>query len=780
MDYLSQLNPQQRRAVEYTDGPALVIAGAGSGKTRVLTYKIVHLLNQGYEPYRILALTFTNKAAREMKERVASVLGEHTAGRLRMGTFHSVFLYILRQHSDLLGFKRNFTIYDTSDSRSLIKTIVRDMQLDDKQYKPATIAGVISNAKNALVLPQQYMADADYTRADKNAKRPMTGVIYQRYVERCRLADAMDFDDILLYMNLLLRDHPEIRRHYQQFFRYILVDEYQDTNFAQHMIITQLAGEEQNICVVGDDAQSIYSFRGANISNILNLKRFYPRLEIFKLERNYRSTKNIIGAANSLIAANSRQIPKNIYSENEEGSRVECIQCYSDIEESAVVATHISQSKLTYHDSLDDYAILYRTNAQSRLLEEALRKRNIPYRVYGGLSFFQRKEVKDAMSYFRLAVNQNDDEALKRIINYPARGIGGTTLSKLTVAATQSGASLWEVLCRPEEYGVKINSGTRNKLQGFENMIRCFAAEIDKGSNAYEVAMLVYQRVGLISVLAHDDTPESISQKENLEELLRTIEEFVKRDEDGPAEQRDTMQEYLSQVSLATDQDEKEGDDKPKVTLMTVHAAKGLEYGNVYVAGVEEGLFPSSMAMDSWREVEEERRLLYVAITRAKHRCTLTYCRTRFRHGKEEWPRPSRFLMDIDLKYISSNNSGNISSYNAIRPGVRQAFNPRMTRGGDSITGAVATATDGLRTNSRRRLSATVGGTACGETVQEISLPQGLVQVGSRIEHNLFGEGTVVKIEKSGSGASDATLHVEFDTAGMKRLLSRFAKFELI
>ena len=669
-NYLDLLNRQQREAVVYKDGPSLVIAGAGSGKTRVLTYKIVDLIRNGYEPYRILALTFTNKAANEMKERIRDITGPRVASQLWMGTFHSIFLRIIRRHAELLGFKPGFTIYDASDSRSLIKMIIKDLGLDEKIYKPAAIASQISNAKNALISAGMYQRDPDNYASDKRAKRPMTGRIFQMYADRCRIAGAMDFDDILYYMNVLLRDHPDILRHYQDFFRYILVDEYQDTNFAQHLIISQLAGDRQNLCVVGDDAQSIYSFRGANIANILNMNAKFPRLKIFKLERNYRSTQNIINAAGSLIDKNTRQLKKHVYSENSVGDPVEVLGTYSDIEEAYLVANMVSQSKYSARDSYDGYAILYRTNSQSRVLEESLRKRNIPYRIYGGLSFYQRKEIKDSISYFRMAVNPDDDEALRRIINYPARGIGETTLKKLQAVANENGVSLWRVICDPAGYPAGLNSGTLRKLDAFRSIIREFLDDVERGSNAYEVGQLIFNRSGLLSALAHDNTPESISKQENLQELLSGLKDFVAtREESGETDL--SMQAFLSEVQLSTDQDEQQNSDEPKVTLMTAHAAKGLEFKHIYIVGVEEELFPSAMSMDSMAQIEEERRLLYVAMTRAKETCVMTYAKTRFRNGQTVMTRPSRFLSDIDRKYLSvkaSSDIGGVSAQTFINP----------------------------------------------------------------------------------------------------------------
>lgn len=777
--YLDLLNPQQRAAVTYTDGPALVIAGAGSGKTRVLTYKIVDLLRHGYEPYRILALTFTNKAAREMKERIRAIVGEKIASRLWMGTFHSIFLRILRAHAEQLGFKRTFTIYDTSDSRSLIKQIVKDLGLDEKIYKPATISSIISNAKNALVSAEQYSLDPDYQRADRQARRPMTGRIFQLYTERCRRADAMDFDDILYYMNLLLRDYPDVRRHYSDFFRYILVDEYQDTNFAQHLIISALAGEDNRICVVGDDAQSIYSFRGANITNILNLEKRYPNLRTFKLERNYRSTQNIINAAGSLISKNTRQIPKNVYSENDKGEPVHVVRTYSDMEEAYLVANLVSQSKLTYHDSLDDYAILYRTNAQSRVLEESLRKRNIPYRIYGGLSFYQRKEVKDAICYFRLSVNPDDDEALRRVINYPARGIGETTMKKLQIAAAEEGVSLWSVISKPEEYSLGVNSGTLKKLGAFRDLMTLFINENQSGQDAYSMGRLIYNRTGILVALAHDNTPESISKQENLAELLAGLKDFVDlRAQTGEADT--SMAAFLSEVMLATDQDEKDETPEPKVTLMTAHAAKGLEFRHIFIVGVEEELFPSALSMDSPMEVEEERRLLYVAITRAKETCTMTYAGSRFRNGQTVMTRPSRFLSEIDARYLKVQSSG-------VMDDTGGAFvNPldNYRRGGGFSRGHDKVMPPGFSTRpsatgyghplygaSKGRSSASPSGAGPRQhTAAEL-------RSGMKIRHDRFGEGEIVAVS---SLSGNDSITVIFNQAGEKKLLLKFARFDIL
>lgn len=791
-NYLDLLNEQQREAVVYKDGPALVIAGAGSGKTRVLTYKIVDLLRNGYEPWRILALTFSNKAAREMKERIIDVVGERVASRLKMGTFHSVFLRILRQHSEEIGFKPSFTIYDTSDSRSLLKSIIKEMQLDEKIYKPATIHSVISNAKNALIDPDQYLQDADNFNADKKAKRPMTGKIYKAYCERCKRADAMDFDDILVYMNILLRDFPDIKRHYQEFFRYILVDEYQDTNFAQHLIISQLASLHKHLCVVGDDAQSIYSFRGANIGNILNMERRYPGLKVFKLEKNYRSTQNIVNAAGSLIDKNTRQMKKNVYSENDEGERVKILSTYSDIEEAYLVANMISKSRFSLHDSYEDYAVLYRTNAQSRALEESLRKRNIAYRIYGGLSFYQRKEIKDAVCYFRLAINPDDDEALRRIINYPARGIGETTMRKLSEAATAANISIWQVLRNPEDKGLSVNAGTLKKLLAFRDMVQEFIDDNSKGADAYSLGQLIFNRSGILTVLNHDNTPESISKQENLKELLAGLKDFVDtRQEEG--NEHTGMQEFLSDIMLATDQDLSEETTDEKVTLMTCHAAKGLEFKHIIVVGVEEELIPSSMSMNSTDEVEEERRLLYVAMTRAKETCALTYAKTRFRNGQTVQTRPSRFLSEIGKKFIQMETSSDFNDisqpishvnpldrYNSFRSEGRRtlastydsphfstssntASNNRRGEADMSYSSEKSSAMTSHETMIRKRNSP---GTHSPEEVP----------VGTWIVHPKLGEGIVTKLDYV---MGEGVITVRFTQAGDKKLYLRFAQFNL-
>ena len=571
-DFLNSLNDQQREAVLYTDGPELVIAGAGSGKTRVLTYKIAHLLQMGYPPYRLLALTFTNKAANEMKERIAALVGTETAQRLWAGTFHSIFSRILRANADRLGYRHDFTIYDASDSLSLIKSIIRELQLDDKTYKPTTVQAIISHAKNALIEPQAYARNRELIEMDTRSKRPLIHEIYRIYRQRCFVSGAMDFDDLLLNTNILFRDHPDVLQHYRDLFAYILVDEYQDTNFAQHLIVSQLGKDHNHICVVGDDAQSIYSFRGANIHNILGLSKEYPGLKIFKLERNYRSTQNIVNTANSLIAKNKEQIPKQVFSEKEQGNKVQVISAYSDFEEGFIVSNRIAEMRLTTHCDYNDFAVLYRTNAQSRVLEEALRKRNIPYRIYGGMSFYQRKEIKDAIAYFRLTINPDDEEALKRVINYPARGIGNTTLSKLIERAHSQESSIWKVISDPIGHNLAVNNGTLNKLKIFKDLIDELRYEADK-KNTSELAETIIKRSGIWGEISSDRTPENISRQENIEELLNGIREFCALREEAGEEQT-SLSDFLAEISLATDQDNGDETEQDKVTLMTVHASR--------------------------------------------------------------------------------------------------------------------------------------------------------------------------------------------------------------
>lgn len=780
-NYLDQLNGQQRAAVEYCDGPQLVIAGAGSGKTRVLTYKIVHLLANDYEPYRILALTFTNKAAREMKERIEKLAGSSIASKLWMGTFHSIFARILRRHADRLGYKADYTIYDASDSKSLIKSIIKDMQLDDKIYKASVVQSAISMAKNALMSPEDYAMDRDLMEADKRARRPLIYAIYKAYRQRCFTACAMDFDDLLYYTNVLLRDNPDIREHYREYFRYILVDEYQDTNFAQHVIVSQLCDKENNLCVVGDDAQSIYSFRGANIRNILNLKRAFPGLQIFKLEQNYRSTQTIINAANTLIAKNKQQIPKNVFSNNEIGERIEVINCFSDYEESATVANRISQLKMRTHDSYEEFAVLYRTNAQSRILEESLRKRNIPYRIYGGLSFYQRKEIKDAIAYFRVAVNPNDDEALKRIINYPARGIGETTVNRIMRCAIDNDVSLWTVIDNPGRYETGVNKGTLKKLNAFADMITRFIKANSSGVDAAQLSKKIINETRLLANLVTDTTPESISKQENLQELINGTNEFVAiRTEQEGDEARVGLVDFLGEVSLATDQDEQESAEE-RVTLMTVHAAKGLEFGNIIVVGVEDDLFPSAMSKSTLSEIEEERRLLYVAITRAKRHCILTYAGQRYRQGQTVSTLPSPFLADIDNKYLSKSIASSGVDYgkprfDSYKDSYHSSAVPLSMNGGGKYasrpyvqSGPVESEPD---VATMKPITTALNSTGSVLTHKAAELAPGMT-----IEHSRFGRGVIQSID---TDSNDHKMTVMFSNADTKVLLLKFAKFNII
>ena len=753
-NYIDELNDGQRAAVLYTQGPSLVIAGAGSGKTRVLTYKIAHLLQQGYRPWSILALTFTNKAAREMKERIANLVGGESARYLWMGTFHSMFLRILRAESAELGFSPKFTIYDAADSKSLIRAIIKEMKLDEKQYKPGAVQARISSAKNHLVTPASYAANKEAYEGDCNARMPAIRDIYRHYWERCRQADAMDFDDLLLYTFLLFRDKPEVLARYQQQFGYVLVDEYQDTNYAQHCIVLQLSKQHQRVCVVGDDAQSIYSFRGADIDNILYFTKVYPDTKVFKLEQNYRSTQTIVCAANSLIAKNQRQIRKEVFSEKERGEALGVFQAYSDIEEADIVVNKIIELRRREQLKYSDYAILYRTNAQSRVFEEAMRKRSIPYRIYGGLSFYQRKEVKDVIAYFRLVVNPNDEEAFKRIINYPARGIGDTTLGKIVAAASEYGVSLWTVLLEPLAYGLNFNKGVTAKLQAFKTLMLGFMND-SLTKNAAEMGQDIIQRAGIMNEVCQDNTPENLSRKENIEELVNGMGDFcAQRLEEGDT--NITLTDYLSEVSLLTDQDS-DDDSEEKVTLMTVHAAKGLEFPVVFVVGLEEELFPSAMCLDSMRAIEEERRLFYVAITRAEHHCFLSYAKSRMRYGKMEFAAPSRFLKDIDVRYLrlpgqmayTQREEPRAPVFTKIQPDAQPTFTPSTPRNLKPVAAAAATASS-----------------------QNVAL-----SVGQYIEHERFGLGEVLKVEGEGDSAKAL---IRFENAGEKQLLLRFARFKII
>lgn len=819
-NYLEDLNEEQRAAVLYTEGPALVIAGAGSGKTRVLTYKIAHLMNEGYAPWNILALTFTNKAAAEMKNRISRFVGDRARG-LWMGTFHSIFSRILRMEAESIGFTHNFTIYDASDSKSLLKSIIKEMQLDDKTYKPGTVQSHISNAKNRLMLPSAYASDPQVRKADDAARMPAISDIYRRYWERCRQADAMDFDDLLVYTWLLFDQHPEVRAKYAGQFRYVLVDEYQDTNFAQHAIVWQLTAEHQHVCVVGDDAQSIYSFRGANIDNILKFTQQYTGARLFKLQQNYRSTQTIVKAANSLIAKNSEQIRKEVFSEKDEGEAIRVYCAYSDVEEGEIVANKITELHRRKDIPYSQQAILYRTNAQSRIFEEALRKRSIPCRIYGGISFYQRKEIKDIIAYFRLAVNPNDEEALKRVINYPARGIGNTTVNKIVEAATGAGVSLWQVLGAPLEYGLTINKGTHAKLQGFRELIEGFMGEASV-RNAYDLGQDIIRQSGIMNDIMQDRTPEGLSRQENLEEFASSIHDFcATREEEG--NEHILLSDFLSEVSLLSEMDMDKGDseNEDKLTLMTIHSAKGLEFRVVYVVGMEENLFPSPMAQESYRQMEEERRLFYVALTRAEEHCFLSFARSRFRYGKTEFSNPSRFLKDIDPHYLNMPDAGvptrrepsektrserlpfsswrnpDCDNYQSRSPYEQRMVTSRQSSfRDDELADRGYSSSSGYRHYEERtpfrqqatpppvrptipqgmkRVVPTPASQRPASATQPLS--SGGLQVGQVIEHERFGIGDVLRVEGTGDNMK-AT--IRFRNVGEKQLLLRFARFKVV
>ncbi|MCQ2057761.1 MAG: UvrD-helicase domain-containing protein [Bacteroidaceae bacterium] len=779
IDYENELNGSQRDAVLYTDGDCMVIAGAGSGKTRVLTYRIAHLLEMGIEPWSVLALTFTNKAAEEMKRRIAEKVGDNRARYLWMGTFHSIFSKILRTEAEFIGYTSDFTIYDQSDSQNLIKSIMREMQLDEKVYKPNVVQNRISNAKNRLMNAQGYLGNADIYKNDQFKRIPMTGKIFEKYEQRLRQSNAMDFDDLLMQTFILFRDRPEILERYASKFRHILVDEYQDTNYAQHCIVWQLTRHGAQLCVVGDDAQSIYSFRGANIDNMLKFQKLYPGSKMFKLEQNYRSTQTIVEAAGSLICKNRSQIPKNVFSTNEEGDRIKVARTHSDIEESEAVVNRLLDLHTFNGVSWNGMAVLYRTNAQSRPIEEALRKRGLPYRIYGSLSFYQRKEIKDVISYFRLCVNPNDGEAFKRIINYPARGIGQTTIGKIETAASDAGCSLWEVVSRPDIHSLDVNSGTRNKLDNFVSLISAFIAKIST-DNALELASAIIEGSGIMTDLNADITPEGESRRQNVDELLAGLDGFIKeRTEEG--NEKVGMTDYLNDVALMSDQDNGDEDQIEKVTLMTVHAAKGLEFDSVCITGLEENLFPSNMSGDDERQIEEERRLFYVAMTRARKYLMLSYATTRFRYGSTDFCEPSRFLKDVDSKYLQLPADG-----------MLQTWNPRRTVSDDSQRFS-----SGGR-EFQRKASMPVRQKPVSQNITEKKPWQkGRMQVvtpemfashtatsasaglheGNVIEHERFGIGSVLSVEGSGDSAK---ARIRFLNVGEKTLLLKFARFKVL
>ena len=840
MDLLNDLNESQRKAVEYIDGPSLVIAGAGSGKTRVLTYKIAYLLQQGVKPWSIMALTFTNKAAREMKERIGKLVGQELAQHLYMGTFHSIFSRILRAEAQHIGFTNNFTIYDESDSRSLIKTIVKEMGLDEKVYKPASVHSRISMAKNNLMSAENYARDKELYQADQRAKMPRVGEIFITYVQRCQQANAMDFDDLLTLTFKLFQEHEDIRKKYADRFDFLLVDEYQDTNHAQMRIVMQLCKEKERVCAVGDDSQSIYSFRGANIDNILSFQSRFKEARLFKLEQNYRSTQSIVEAANSLIKHNSNQIPKHVYSKNDKGESLIYKPAYSDKEEALIVCREIKCIKRQDDCQYSDFAILYRTNAQSRSFEEEFRKQGIPYRIYGGLSFFQRKEVKDVIAYFRLVANPDDEEAFKRIINYPARGIGNTTLAKIAACVLDNHVSFWQVISSPEHYGLGVNKGTLAKLESFRLMISGFV-EKSASMNAFDLGDTIVKESGISADIYKSGSrdPEDLARQENLEELLGGMQSFVEECREEGREQEAYLTDYLQGVALLTDLDSKGDDDEPRVSLMTVHASKGLEFPTVFVVGLEENIFPSAI-VSTLRELEEERRLLYVAITRAEKHCVLTSAKNRFRYGKMEFGNPSRFIKEIDSAFIQEDSEmphddngfgssgygrggyGN-GGYGGRMPwdnhSISSQFKPDRKdysdgeddfrtsgRGGYRTSGRDdfrSSSRDDFRTSGRsgsgldsrfksvrgleaaRRImdssssslgsSSSSSGSAFGSSTS--SAGSGRLVEGAKIEHQRFGVGTVLKLEGSGENAK-AT--VQFVNSGTKQLLLKFAKFTII
>ncbi|MEL7586984.1 MAG: UvrD-helicase domain-containing protein [Prolixibacteraceae bacterium] len=771
MNYLDELNEPQRQAVIATDGPSLIIAGAGSGKTRVLTYRIAHLIKNGVRPGKILALTFTNKAAREMKDRISSIVGANTARYLWMGTFHSLFARILRTESAATGFPSDFTIYDSADSKSLLRTIIKDMQLDEKVYKPNVVAGRISAAKNGLITHVAYQTNSQIMEYDMSIRMPRIAEIYKEYERRCRLAGAMDFDDLLLKTNILFRDHKEVLEKYQYHFDYILVDEYQDTNFAQYLIVKNLAALHKNICVVGDDAQSIYSFRGARIENILNFRNDYPNHLIFKLEENYRSTQVIVNAANSIIAKNKQQIPKSVFSNKELGRRIKVFSALTDNEEGYLVANEISETRIRNHFHYQDYAILYRTNAQSRIFEEALRKRNIPYKIYGGLSFYQRKEIKDLLAYFRLVINPRDNEALKRIINYPARGIGETTLGKLEQAALDENKSIFELISESEKQNpAALNQGIINKLTNFAQLINQFAASASV-SDAYELAGTIATQTGIIKDLYRDQTPEGLSRFENIQELLNGLQEFTinAREEGSP----NLLASYMQDVALLTDQDSDKEEDRDKVTMMTVHASKGLEFKNVFIVGLEENLFPSLSqgSAPTIESFEEERRLFYVALTRAEENACLSFAKQRYRWGKLDFCNPSRFIAEIDSQYLDMPEENDFNFESESHAGVRATagFSPVRTSPSAKfpLVERQQTMTEKL---SKLREAKKQSQNFDGDDPRDI-------QAGMTVEHQRFGQGKVLQVEGS---FPNLKATVFFRNAGQKQLLLKFAKLRII
>ena len=771
MNYLNELNTPQKQAVETTEGPVMVIAGAGSGKTRVLTYRIAHLINKGVDPFNILSLTFTNKAAQEMKERIGKIVGFSEARNLWMGTFHSVFAKILRAEAEKIGYPRNFTIYDTQDSKNLIKTILKELQLDEKIYKPNLVYNRISSAKNNLVTASKYCSDTTIQSEDRQSAKPKIGEVYTIYESRCFKSSAMDFDDLLFKTNVLFRDHLDVLHKYQHRFKYILVDEYQDTNFSQYIIVKKLAAVFQNICVVGDDAQSIYAFRGANIQNILNFKTDYPDLKTFKLEENYRSTKNIVQAANCIIKNNKDQIEKNVFTSNSVGNKIEVHRAATDNEEGKIIANLIYDAQQKDHAKPKDFAILYRTNAQSRSMEESLRRKNIPYKIYGGLSFYQRKEIKDLIAYFRLTINPNDEEAIKRVINYPARGIGGTSLDKISIAAVNHQKSIWEVILNLNQFNVDLNNGIRTKIGNFVAMIQSFSTQLQL-KNAFDLGNEIAATSGILKELFTDRTPEGISRYENIQELLNGLKEFTETQNELEEDVTPRgLPEFLQDVALLTNADNEKDEEKDKVTLMTIHSAKGLEFPYVYVVGLEENLFPSQMTLTSRADLEEERRLFYVAVTRAEKNLILSFASSRYKWGSLQFSEPSRFISEIDDDFLDFKFSQNIPSYSngaddfdfekksfpsayANKPNKLSATNPQPIQQKPTV----------VPKNLKKITASTLG----NSSAENLNLKTGMM-----VSHERFGNGIINELENG-----KATIN--FQDGNTKQLLLKFAKLTIV
>ncbi len=775
-DFLNDLNPIQREAVTSTLGPSLIIAGAGSGKTRVLTYRIAHLLSQGISAYRVLALTFTNKAAKEMKARITKLTGESVARELWMGTFHSIFARILRREAEALGYPRNFTIYDTDDSRSMVKTIIKDLKLDDQAYKPADVCRRISSAKNNLLTAEQYVGSNEIQLQDKSAKKEEIGQIYRQYTQRCKNSGVMDFDDLLINTNVLFRDHPEILKKYLNIFEYVLVDEYQDTNYAQYLIIKKLASLNKNICVVGDDSQSIYSFRGAKIENILNFRNDYPDYKLFKLEQNYRSTQNIVEAANSLIANNQGRIPKKVWSDKEEGDKIKIIEAKTDREEGFIISGKIFDTHLQRRAKFSDFAVLYRTNAQSRILEEACRKQNIPYRVYGSISFYQRKEIKDSLAYFRLSINLNDDESIRRVINFPMRGIGKTSIDKLSQAAFSNGSSLWEILQDPKKFVPSFNKGTALKLKTFRDSIDSFHKR-QEHEDAYDLALDILNKSGIIQEFSYERTPENLSKAENIQELLNSIREFIELRKEESAAQV-TLTDYIENIVLLTDQDTEDKQDRNRVSLMTIHASKGLEFPYVFVAGLEEELFPNQSSVSSAKELEEERRLFYVAITRAMTQVFISYAETRYKWGNLVSSRRSRFIREIDSKYLDEIKKPEPSFDSNTGFNSRAEYSSRSKHSSKPATPQLSTPAFKPPKVNLTRLRSAGRKQAAPKPSAEFKAddPSG-IQSGMTVEHARFGVGKVLQIE---GDEQNRKAVVFFKTSGQKQLLLKFARLKIL